>query len=1005
MQAHTHNSRFLTLCTVIALGLPITPVTWADATLDGSMGSTGSFSGNFTIPDTVGQTRGSNLFHSFSNFSINAGESATFTGPDAINNVVSRVTGNSPSTFNGPLTSAIPSANFYFLNPNGVLFKEGAQISVDGSFYATTSDFVRLGQDGIFYADPAAQSVLTSSPPSSFGFLDGNPGQISLTGTQLVKFFTLNQPDGATLSLVGGDITLEQAPPGSDTQLGTPNSTGSFISATGNSVEMVSVASAGEAVPGSNNSYDLSSFDTLGNIEISGGSVVDATNVYIRGGKLTVNDSVVATGFFFVAGMGPPPDGGNIEVSASEEVNFTGTAPLQIEVDPGSGPITPTQPDGGPYYSGVTAFGGSPVPGPPPSDAPDINITGGDINMSGFSGVINQRFGPGNAGDINIKGETVAIKNGAVVGNVNFYAGSGDSVGNITVDADQVILDGEGDPSGFTGLNSSSFFSPVFGIVDIPAPFDPFNPDLTYGDSGNITVNATGPGGLTIRGGASIIAESRNFGQAGNIIVNASNLFLTTDGMPFGAIASQSAFAGNSGDIQVNASGDIQIQEGFEITGSTAGTGTGGNVSVTAGNAIDISGENSGIASATVEPPPQVEDLLAQQFGLATFDELVAVLMDFELVDPDADLFDAMAALQTMGLIDLGDPDPTAGNAGPVTVNAASLSMSGSSRITSSTTADGEGGPVNIQTGSLILSDGAEIRSRSGLVSPATGELDVGSGNGGILNIDVAGTATITGRGADGSPSSISTSSQGDGNGGSLSLTANIVNLNDGGTISASSSGNGLAGDISINAGERFDLSGGRVTTQATVSDGGNIDITATERVYLDKAEITTSVESGLGGGGNINIDPKFVILNQSNILANAFGGPGGNINIVAGNLIVTPDSVIDASSALGLDGTVNISSPDEEVADDLAVLPDNYLDVTSLMSERCGTTAGASSLVDAGPGGLAVDPDGYLPSFATATNQEDETKGANQASLSGKRWWTLHADPALQLAQVTCTQ
>jgi large exoprotein involved in heme utilization and adhesion len=759
-------------------------------------------------------------------------------------------------------------------------------------------------------------------------------------------------------------------------------------------------------VPDGDSNYDVSSFDTLGDIEISGGSVVDATSVYISGGKFTVNDSVAATGFFFVAGMAPPPDGGSIDVSASREVNFTGTAPLQIEVDPGSGPVTPTQPDGGPYYSGITAFGGSPIPGDPPSDAPDISISGGDVNMTGFSGVINQRFGPGNAGDIDIKGQTVAITNGAVVGNVNFYAGSGDSVGNITVDANQVILDGEGDPSGFTGLNSSSFFSPVFGLVDIPPPFDPFNPELTYGDSGDITVNATGPGGLTIRGGASIIAESRNFGQAGNISVNASNLFLTTDGMPFGAIASQSAFAGDSGDIQVNASGDIQIQEGFEITGSTAGTGAGGNVSVTAGNSIDISDENSGIASATVEPPPQVEDLLAQQFGAADFNELVAILMDFGLVGPDADLFDAMAALQTMELIDLGDPDPTAGNAGPVAVNASSLAMQGAARITSSTTADGEGGPVTIQTGSLLLSDGAEIRSRSGLVSPATGELDVGSGNGGLLDINVTGTATVTGRAADGSPSSISTSTQGEGNGGNLSLTANIVNLNDGGSISASSSGTGLAGDIVINAVDRFDSSGGRVTTQTTVSDGGNIQITTRERVYLDQADITTSVESGFGGGGNINIDPEFVILNQSNILANAFGGPGGNINIVADNFIISAQSSVDASSALGLDGTVNISSPDAEVAEELAVLPANYLDVTSLMSERCGTTAGASSLVDAGPGGLVVDPDGYLPSFAAQTNQEDQAKGRSRSVSSGKRWWALHAgQPALQFAQVTCTR
>jgi large exoprotein involved in heme utilization and adhesion len=174
--------------------------------------------------------------------------------------------------------------------------------------------------------------------------------------------------------------------------------------------------------------------------------------------------------------------------------------------------------------------------------------------------------------------------------------------------------------------------------------------------------------------------------------------------------------------------------------------------------------------------------------------------------------------------------------------------------------------------------------------------------------------------------------------------------------------------------------------------------------IYLDQAEITTSVESGVGGGGNIDIDPDFVILKQSSILANAFGGPGGNINIVAGNFIATPDSVVDASSALGIDGIVNISSPDEEISKELAVLPDTFLDVTSLISERCGTAAGTSSLVNAGPGGLVVDPDGYLPSFATTNlDNKQKEKGGNE-SAGKTRWWAPYSHrSALHIAELTC--
>ena len=273
----------------------------------------------------------------------------------------------------------------------------------------------------------------------------------------------------------------------------------------------------------------------------------------------------------------------------------------------------------------------------------------------------------------------------------------------------------------------------------------------------------------------------------------------------------------------------------------------------------------------------------------------------------------------------------------------------------------------------------------------------LGDGSAGSISLDAGNTLGMD-------SSSITSEAEGTGDGGDISVVAvSSISMANGSNISASSLGDGLAGNISIDAGKTFTMTDSSITTQAVVSDGGDITLVATDMIYLDQSKITTSVESGVGGGGNIDIDPEFVILKQSNILANAFGGPGGNINIVAGNFIATPDSSVDASSALGIDGTVNISSPDETVSEDLAVLPDNYLDVTSLMSDRCGTTAGASSLVDAGPGGRAVDPDGYLPSFVATINDDEKTE--NNSSTQSNHWWASYTDrPGLQLAQMTCT-
>jgi large exoprotein involved in heme utilization and adhesion len=125
----------------------------------------------------------------------------------------------------------------------------------------------------------------------------------------------------------------------------------------------------------------------------------------------------------------------------------------------------------------------------------------------------------------------------------------------------------------------------------------------------------------------------------------------------------------------------------------------------------------------------------------------------------------------------------------------------------------------------------------------------------------------------------------------------------------------------------------------------------------------------------------------------------------VADNVISSAKSRIDASSALGINGTVNISSPDQDVAQELAVLPENFLDVSGLINDRCGARAGASSLVSAGPGGLAVDPDGYLPSFGTMVNAGYNGKGNSGAINGGKSSWAMAVDTsALQLARFTCT-
>jgi len=140
------------LCLSVLLLLSSLPtISQAQITLDGSLGPRGALRGpNYIISDSVGQLRGPNLFHSFGQLNLSQGESATFTGPNTITNILSRVTGGSPSSIDGTIRSQIPGANLYLLNPAGVMFGPNASLDVRGSFHVSTADYLRLADGARF---------------------------------------------------------------------------------------------------------------------------------------------------------------------------------------------------------------------------------------------------------------------------------------------------------------------------------------------------------------------------------------------------------------------------------------------------------------------------------------------------------------------------------------------------------------------------------------------------------------------------------------------------------------------------------------------------------------------------------------------------------------------------------------------------------------------------------------------------------------------------------------
>jgi hypothetical protein len=125
-----------------------------------------------------------------------------------------------------------------------------------------------------------------------------------------------------------------------------------------------------------------------------------------------------------------------------------------------------------------------------------------------------------------------------------------------------------------------------------------------------------------------------------------------------------------------------------------------------------------------------------------------------------------------------------------------------------------------------------------------------------------------------------------------------------------------------------------------------------------------TATASRTGNGGNIAIDPQLVILDHSSIIAQAVEGHGGNITITADQFIPSSDSLVSASSQLGISGTVVINGPRVDVNGALVVLSTQLRGRTEVLREACESRTGRplSSLVEAGRGGLPHDPESHPP-------------------------------------------
>ncbi|MBF0615148.1 MAG: filamentous hemagglutinin N-terminal domain-containing protein [Magnetococcales bacterium] len=320
----SHIIGFLIACSI---GAPMS-LTAGNVTFDGSLGSGGvatRIGSTFAIPQERGRTVGTNLFHSFSQFDLSRGEVASFTG-SSVNNILARVTGGNPSNIDGTIQSTIPGANFYLMNPSGLLFGPHAALDLTGSFYATTADYLKFSDRDVFYADLMRTSLFVSVDPKVFGFLSSTPSQIIVRGSGSVVAQSsgkngLMVNDGKNLSLIGGDINITTDENGNAPQ----------IQAHKGRINLVSLSGTGELIL-TDNGVEFSNNQSGGDISINGKSDTDDRSVgninsdegmvFIRGGNLTMRTASIH------AKNQPEKNKTSVKILLDRDLDIAGVTPI-----------------------------------------------------------------------------------------------------------------------------------------------------------------------------------------------------------------------------------------------------------------------------------------------------------------------------------------------------------------------------------------------------------------------------------------------------------------------------------------------------------------------------------------------------------------------------------------------------------------------------------------------------------------------------------------------------
>ena len=595
-------------------------------------------------------------------------------------------------------------------------------------------------------------------------------------------------------------------------------------------------------------------------------------------------------------------------------------------------------------------------------DGGQLNAYGGRVELGGLAspGNVNLVFSGDNLSlkfPENAIRASVSLTNQAVI----YVEGAGD--GDIAINARNLeILGGSGLSAGIgVGLGTPEI---VAGDITLNATGEikiagsksgirNFVGEGAKGKGGNITIDS---GEFSLRDGAQLQASTSGVGNAGNVTVGAKNAVSLANGYILSTV--EAAGVGKGGNIDINAI-SLSLTNGAQLQASTSGVGNAGNVTVSAKNAVSLTGGQttifSNVKTGGVGKGGNI-DINAATLSLTDGAQLLTITRGASDTQPAGRGDAGNVNVKVTGAVDIaGEKNGfvsgifsrvetgTVGNGGNIFIDSGDFSLRDGVQLQASTFGQGnagnvtvgaknavslangyilstveaggvgKGGNIDINAATLSLTDSAQLLT---VTRGASATQPAGRGDAGNVNLKVTGAVDIAGEKSgfkSGILSAVETGTVG--NGGNIFIDSANFSLRDGAQLSASTYGQGNAGNVTVGAKNAVSLANGYIlsTVEAGgVGKGGNIDINAATLSLTDSAQLLTVTRgasstqpAGRGDAGNVNLKVTGVvdIAGEKNGFSSGIlsrvetgtVGNGGNITIDSGDFSLRDGAQLSA--------------------------------------------------------------------------------------------------------------